>query len=98
MPCRNDPDVTAVTRAARGRLPPTRQIVLAAAGLFDDRNRRPGAIDVKHCWEKGTLRSNAIYSIFDSALYGSLNIEWLFSQEKATLHDLLMATCESKIL
>jgi hypothetical protein len=38
------------------------------------------------------------YSIFDSALYRRLNVEWLFSQEKATLQDLPMATRESKML
>jgi hypothetical protein len=38
------------------------------------------------------------YSIFDSALYRSLKVEWLFPQEKATLHDLTMATRESKML
>jgi hypothetical protein len=43
-------------------------------------------------------RAQPGYSIFDSALYKGLNVEWLFSQEKATLHDLSMATCESKML
>jgi hypothetical protein len=38
------------------------------------------------------------YSIFDSALCRSLKVEWLFPQEKATLHDLTMATRESKML
>jgi hypothetical protein len=38
------------------------------------------------------------YSIFDSALYRRLNVEWLFSQEKATLQDLPMATRESEML
>jgi antitoxin (DNA-binding transcriptional repressor) of toxin-antitoxin stability system len=39
-----------------------------------------------------------IYSIFDSAVYRKLEAEWLFPQEKATLYDLQMATCESKML
>jgi hypothetical protein len=30
----------------------------------------------------------ASYSVFDSALYRNLNAEWLFPQEKATLHNL----------
>jgi hypothetical protein len=38
------------------------------------------------------------YSIFDSALYRSLNFEWFFHQEKATLYVLTRATCESKVL
>jgi hypothetical protein len=38
------------------------------------------------------------YSIFDSALYRSLKLKWILHQEKATLHDLTMATCESKML
>jgi hypothetical protein len=38
------------------------------------------------------------YSIFDSALYRSLRLKWFFHQEKATLHDLTMATCKSKML
>jgi hypothetical protein len=38
------------------------------------------------------------YSIFDSGLYRSLSLKWLFPQEKATLYDLSMATSESKML
>jgi hypothetical protein len=51
------------------------------------------------------------YSIFDSALYRRLNVEWLFSnrgprgqvfvrgvEAKATLQDLPMTTRESKML
>jgi hypothetical protein len=38
------------------------------------------------------------YSIFDSALYRNRDAEWLFPQEKATLHDLQTSTCESKML
>jgi hypothetical protein len=38
------------------------------------------------------------YSIFDSALYRTRDAQWLFPQEKATLHDLQMSTSESKML
>jgi hypothetical protein len=38
------------------------------------------------------------YSIFDSALYGNQETEWLFPQEKATLHDFVTSICESKML
>jgi len=38
------------------------------------------------------------YSIFDSALYRNLEAEWPFPQEKATFHDVQMATSESKML
>jgi len=44
------------------------------------------------------LAQIAPYSIFDSGLYGNLDAEWRFSQENATLHDLKMATRESKML
>jgi hypothetical protein len=43
-------------------------------------------------------RRAAGYSIFDSALYRKPEAEWRFPQEIATLHDLEMATCESKML
>jgi hypothetical protein len=38
------------------------------------------------------------YSIFDSALFRNVEAEWLFSQEKATLHRAAMSICESKML
>jgi hypothetical protein len=38
------------------------------------------------------------YSVFDSGAYRNHDAEWLFPQEKATLHDPQMATCESKTL
>jgi hypothetical protein len=38
------------------------------------------------------------YSVFDFGAYRNHNAEWLFPQEKATLHDLQMATYESKTL
>jgi len=38
------------------------------------------------------------YSIFDSALYRTLEAKWLFPQEKATFLDLQTSTCESKML
>ena len=38
------------------------------------------------------------YSIFDSTLYKNLDAKWLFSQEKATLHDVAMSLGESKML
>jgi hypothetical protein len=34
------------------------------------------------------------YGIFDSALYRNRVAEWLFHQEKATLHDATMSICE----
>jgi hypothetical protein len=40
----------------------------------------------------------ALISIFDSALPGKLEAKWLFPQGKATLHNLQMATSESKML
>jgi len=48
--------------------------------------------------ESTNIRALAAYSIFDSALYRNLRLKWHFHQEKATLHDLTMATCESKML
>jgi hypothetical protein len=44
------------------------------------------------------LNEGNSYSIFDSALYRNRDAEWLFPQEKATLHDLKTSTCESKML
>jgi len=38
------------------------------------------------------------YSGFDSAVYRNLNAEWHFPQENDPLHDLNMATRESKPL
>jgi len=38
------------------------------------------------------------YSGFDSALYRSLEVEWLFSQEKATLQHIQTSTREAKAL
>jgi hypothetical protein len=52
--------------------------------------RKPG-------WLPGFCSLSA-YSIFDSALSRKLVAKWLFHQEKATLHDLQMATSESNML
>jgi hypothetical protein len=38
------------------------------------------------------------YSIFDSGAYRNHAAEWLFPQEKATMHRSSMATSESKML
>jgi len=38
------------------------------------------------------------YSSFDFDVYINRAAEWLFPQEKATLHDLKLARLESKIL
>jgi len=38
------------------------------------------------------------YSGFDSSVYRNLEAKWHFPQKNATLHDLQMATCESKTL
>jgi hypothetical protein len=45
-----------------------------------------------------TVEITACYSVFDSGAYRNHEAEWLFPQEKATLHDLQMATYESKTL
>jgi hypothetical protein len=42
--------------------------------------------------------SDSGYSIFDSGIYRNHAAEWLFPQEKATLHEFSMAACESKML